>query len=138
MLFRSLGVSFQSLAVGGASLAAYLFALKLYGSSNISEARTIVFSTLILSELLRAYSSRSQRFTLWKIGIFSNKTMLWATAGAFALLLAVIYIPFMNTVFYTFPLGLVDWEIILTFAFIPLIVGELTKVIMAKIEKKAL
>ena len=44
----------------------------------------------------------------------------------------------MNTIFYTFPLGLVDWEIILTFAFIPLIVGELTKVIMAKIEKKAL
>lgn len=133
-----LGVSFQSLAVGGASLASYLFALRLYGTENIVEARTIVFATLIISELLRAYSSRSQRFTLWKIGIFSNKTMLWATSGAFALLIAVIYLPFMNTVFYTFPLGLVDWEIVLTFAFIPLIVGELTKVILAKIEKKAL
>lgn len=132
-----IGVSFQSLAVGGASLAAYLFALKLYGTSNISEARTIVFTTLIISELLRAYSSRSQRFTLWKIGIFSNKTMLWATAGAFGLLLAVIYIPFMNSVFYTFPLGIVDWEIVVSFAFIPLIVGELTKVVVGRIEKKA-
>ncbi|MDY0236003.1 MAG: cation-translocating P-type ATPase [Gudongella sp.] len=132
-----LGVSFQSLAVGGASLAAYIYALRLYGTTNITEARTIVFTTLILSELFRAYSSRSQRFTLIKIGIFSNKSMLWATTGAFVLLLAVIYIPFMNGVFYTFPLGLVDWEIILSFAFIPLIVGELTKVILAKIEKKA-
>ncbi len=132
-----LGVSIQSLAVGGASLAAYLLALKLYGIENIVEARTVVFATLIISELLRAYSSRSQRFTLWKIGIFSNKTMLWATTGAFALLLAVIYIPFMNTIFYTFPLALVDWEIVLSFAFIPLIVGELTKVIVAKVEKKA-
>lgn len=132
-----LGVSVQSIAVGGASLAAYLFALNLYGVANIVEARTIVFATLIISELLRAYSSRSQRFTLWKIGIFSNKTMLWATTGAFILLLAVIYIPFMNTVFYTFPLGLIDWEIVLSFAFIPLVVGELTKVILAKIDKKA-
>jgi Ca2+-transporting ATPase len=129
------GVSFQALAVGFASLAAYLLALKMYGLEGIEEARTITFATLILSELLRAYSSRSQKFTLAKIGIFSNKSMVYATLGAFLLMVAVMYIPFMNGIFYTFPLTLVDWEIVISFAFIPLIVGELTKVVMGRFAK---
>ena len=129
------GVTFQAIAVAAASLSAYLLALRMYGLENIEEARTITFATLIVAELLRAYSSRSQKFTLAKIGVFSNKSMVYATLGAFLLLLAVIYIPFMNGIFYTFPLTFVDWEIVLSFAFIPLVVGELTKVVMAKISK---
>lgn len=129
------GVSFQAIAVAAASLSAYLLSLRMYGLENIEEARTITFATLIVAELLRAYSSRSQKFTLAKIGVFSNKSMVYATLGAFMLLLAVIYIPFMNGIFYTFPLTFVDWEIVLSFAFIPLVVGELTKVVMAKLSK---
>jgi Ca2+-transporting ATPase len=131
-----MGVSFQSLAVAGASLAAYLTALGAYGVENIVEVRTITFTTLILSELLRAYSSRSQKYTLFKIGIFSNKKMLLATAGAFLLLMAVLYIPFMNDIFYTFPLNGGDWTIVLRFAFIPLVVGELSKIVFPFILKE--
>jgi Ca2+-transporting ATPase len=131
-----LGVSFQSLAVAGASLAAYLTALGAYGVENIVEVRTITFTTLILSELLRAYSSRSQKYTLFKIGFFSNKKMLLATAGAFLLLMAVLYIPFMNNIFYTFPLNGGDWKIVLSFAFIPLVVGELSKIVFPMILKE--
>jgi len=131
-----MGVSFQSLAVAGASLAAYLTALGAYGVENIVEVRTITFTTLILSELLRAYSSRSQKYTLFKIGFFSNKKMLLATAGAFLLLMAVLYIPFMNDIFYTFPLNGGDWTIVLRFAFIPLVVGELSKIVFPLILKE--
>ena len=53
--------------------------------------------------------------------------MLLATAGAFLLLVAVLYLPFMNNIFYTFPLNWADWKIVLSFAFIPLIAGELSK-----------
>ncbi|WP_422485728.1 calcium-translocating P-type ATPase, SERCA-type [Gudongella sp. DL1XJH-153] len=132
-----LGVSFQSLAVAGASLAAYLISLDIYGVENIVEVRSITFTTLILSELLRAYSSRSQHLTLFKIGWFSNKQMLLATLGAFLLLMAVLYIPFMNDIFYTFPLNWSDWKIVLSFAFIPLVVGELSKLVFPFILKEA-
>lgn len=122
-----IGIMFQSIAVGGASLLAYRWGLMHYPDS-IEKARTITFATLITAELLRAYSSRSQRYTLFKIGFFSNMTMVWATLASFALMLAVLYIPFLHDIFYTFPLGLTDWRIVLQFAFIPLILGELTKV----------
>lgn len=126
------GIAFQSIAIAAASLLAYWWALSHYGVENILEARTITFATLITAELLRAYSSRSNHFTLLKIGIFSNKTLVYATTFSFLLMLGVLYIPFMQSIFYTFPLGIVDWEIVLSFAFIPLVVGEVTKLIFKK------
>ena len=108
-----------------------MWALNRYPNS-IEHARTITFTTLITAELLRAYSSRSQKFTLFKIGFFTNKSMVLATAFAFLLMLVVLYIPFMQDIFYTFPLGLLDWEIVLSFAFIPLVIGEIAKISFKK------
>ncbi len=132
-----IGVMFQSLAVGGAALLAYVTALNYYGIDDLLHARTITFTTLITAELLRAYSSRSQKYTLAKIGVFSNKSMVYATLGAFMLMLGVLYLPFLHDIFYTFSLGFKDWQIVLSFAFIPLIVGELTKIIAPKILKNS-
>ncbi len=127
-----IGIAFQSIAIAIASLSAYWWGIYRYGLDNILEARTIAFATLITAELLRAYSTRSTHYTLFEIGIFSNKTLVYGTSFSFLLMLLVIYIPFLNPIFYTFPLGLTDWEIILTFAFIPLLVGEIIKLIMGR------
>lgn len=126
-----ISIIFQSIAVAGGSLLAYYWGMQRYPDS-IEHARTITFATLITAELLRAYSSRSQKFTLLKIGIFSNMAMVLATTFAFILLLVVLYVPFLQEIFYTFPLGLLDWEIVLSFAFIPLLVGEIVKAVKNK------
>lgn len=122
----------QSIAIGGTSLAAYIWGLRAF-PDNLIKARTIVFSTLILAELFKAYSSRSEKHILFEIGIFSNPTIVYATTFSFLLLLGVIYIPFLQLVFHTVALTLVDWGIIASFAFIPLLVGEIYKVLFGKI-----
>ncbi len=126
-----INIVFQSIAVAAGSLLAYYWGMNRYPDS-LMHARTITFATLITAELLRAYSSRSQKHTLLKIGIFSNKSMVLATAFAFILLLVVLYVPFLQGIFYTFPLGVLDWEIVLSFAFIPLVVGEIVKAVRNK------
>lgn len=123
-----IGIIFQSLAVGGAALLAYRWGLNHY-PDDILKARTITFTTLVLAELLRAYSSRSQRYSLFKIGFFTNRTMVWATLASFGLMLGVLYIPILHDVFHTFSLGLSDWRIVLQFAFIPLVIGEIAKIV---------
>lgn len=125
-------IIFQSIAIAVASLSAYWWGIYRYGLDNILEARTIAFTTLITAELLRAYSTRSTHYTIFEIGIFSNKTLVYGTTLSFMLTLVVIYIPFLNPVFHTFPLGITDWEIILAFAFLPLLIGEIVKLIMHK------
>ncbi len=121
----------QSIAIGGTSLMAYVWGLMAFPES-LAKARTITFSTLILAELLRAYSSRSERHILFEIGIFSNSTMIYATTLSFFLLLAVIYVPVLQPIFYTVPLELIDWGIITSFASIPLIISELYKTLFSR------
>ncbi len=126
-----LGILLQSLAVGVAALLAYRWGLTTY-ADNIDKARTIAFTSLITAELLRAYSSRSQKYTLFKIGFFTNRTLVYGTLFSFILLLGVLYIPFMQPIFYTFALGIKDWAAILEYAFIPLIIGEISKLFIKK------
>lgn len=120
-------IGLQSIAITIATLGAYFYGLKHYGA-DINGARTVAFATLILSELLRSYSVRSTKHTVFHIGIFSNKKLVIGTAISTILMLIVIYIPGLNDLFYTVPLGLKEWSVILPLSFLPFIVGELRKV----------
>lgn len=120
----------QSIAICITTLGAYIWGLNKYGSDNLTMARTITFATLITAELLRAYSSRSLTHSIFHIGVFTNKTMTKSTLFSFLLLLIVIYVPFLQPIFDTYTVGLADWLMIILFAVIPLIIGELYKVVV--------
>jgi Ca2+-transporting ATPase len=98
--------------------------------TNLLEARSLAFTVLAFSELLRAYSARSEHFTVFKIGFFSNKWMQYAVGTSILLLLAVIYIPFFNPIFQTVPLTLQDWLEIVPLVILPAAAAEVTKVIL--------
>ena len=122
------GILFQAVAISFASLLSYYWAMRMYGTgSGLIHVRSVVFTTLILSELLRAFSSRSQTYTLFKIGFFTNIRMIQAVLASFVLTVVVLYIPALNEIFDVVPLTLRDWQIVTAFSFIPLLVGELYK-----------
>lgn len=126
-----LGILIQSVAIAASSIFAYMLALERH-PNDIVTARAITFTTLITAELLRAYSSRSQKYTLFNIGFFTNKTLVYGTTFSFLLLLIVLYVPFLQPIFDTIPLSFKQWEIVLVFAFVPLVIGELFKAIKLK------
>ncbi len=100
-------------------------------------AYTYAFITLILAELLRAYSNRSEHFSVFRQGFFSNSTMNKAILVALALTLAVVYIPFLNPIFDTVALGLRDWAVILPLVLLPFAVGEVFKLVYHRDVRKA-
>ncbi len=100
-------------------------------------AETLAFATLIMAELLRAYSSRSDRYSVFKIGLFSNKAMVKATILSFALLLVVLYVPILETIFEVVPPTLMDWAVIVPLMLIPFFIGELYKAIRYRREREA-
>jgi Ca2+-transporting ATPase len=61
---------------------------------DVQTAETMAFVTLSLAELFRAYTVRSERASLFSIGIFSNKYMQYAVGISIALLLIVCATPF--------------------------------------------
>jgi Ca2+-transporting ATPase len=87
----------------------------------------MAFVTLSVSELLRAYTSRSEYFPILKIGVFKNKWMNLGVLSSLILILLVIYTPFLNGIFDTTPLGWTQWELILPLVFLPSIAAEVKK-----------
>jgi Ca2+-transporting ATPase len=63
--------------------------------------QTIIFTVLTLSQMGNALALRSERDSLFKIGLLSNKSMLNAVLLTLVLQLAVIYVPFLQSVFKT-------------------------------------
>ena len=121
-------IAVQSVAITIATLVAYVFGLNYFGD-NINGARTMAFATLILSELLRSYSVRSDKYTLMHIGPFSNKRLVQATFLSFLLMIVVMVVPFLEEVFDLVDLGLIHWAVIIPCSFAPLIIGEISKVL---------
>ena len=87
----------------------------------------MAFVTLSASELVRAYTARSERYPLLRIGVFTNKWMNIAVLVSLALLLAVVYVPFLNGVFDTVPLGWTEWRLVMPLLLIPAIAAEAVK-----------
>jgi len=93
----------------------------------------MAFVTLSISELLRAFTARSERYPVLKVGVFSNRFMNLAVSSSFVLLMGVIYIPFLNDIFNTIPLGWAQWQVILPLLLIPALTAETMKYILARL-----
>lgn len=126
--FMLTGISIQTVAITAVTLGSYWIGLRYFPEM----ATTMAFVTLSFSELVRAFTARSERVPILKIGIFKNKVMNWAILSSLVLLLVVVYVPFLQVIFDTVPLGWTQWEVILPLLLIPSIAAELTKVIFRK------
>ncbi len=70
--------------------------------------QTIIFTMLCLSQLGHVMAIRSERRSLFQMGLFSNKPLLVSVLFTFALQLAIIYSPFFQTLFKIVPLSWKD------------------------------
>jgi Ca2+-transporting ATPase len=119
----------QSSAITIATLVAFWYGLNVKGSEEW--ARTMCFVTLMCCELIRAYTNRSERASIFTIGVFSNKFMQYAVFSSVALLLVALYVPFVSdTVFGSQFMGWREWAIALPLGFLPAVVDELVKLVM--------
>jgi P-type Ca2+ transporter type 2C len=102
------GLGFYSLWVGllmaGITIFTQAWSIHVCGS----HWQTMVFTVLCIAQLGNALAVRSERESLFKIGIFSNKPLLGAVGVSFVLQMGTIYLPFMNNIFKTQPLSPVE------------------------------
>jgi len=75
---------------------------------------------------------RSERASLFTIGVFSNKYMQYAVGLSIFLLLLVSAVPFLQPIFNTHFLVLNEWLIVIGLALIPAISEEITKVFLRR------
>lgn len=126
-----LRIGIQTVAITAVTLSAYALGIQL-APGVPEEAKTMAFVTLSFSELLRAFTARSENYPLLRIGLLNNRWMVYAVFSSLALLLAVVYLPFLQPIFNTVPLGWTEWRIVLPLLFVPAVVSELTKLVVGR------
>lgn len=131
--FMLLGVIVQTIAIAATTLIAFNVGLN---QPDPRYAETLAFATLVFSELIRAYTARSERYPLLKIGVFSSKWMNLAVLGSGALMMLVLYVPFLQRIFNTVPLGWEEWRLIIPLFLIPSIAAEAVKYIVTALDKR--
>ncbi|MGB8984316.1 MAG: cation-translocating P-type ATPase C-terminal domain-containing protein, partial [Anaerolineales bacterium] len=102
---------------------------------DVQTAETMAFVTLSLCELFRAYTVRSERASLFQIGIFSNRYMQYAVGLSITLLILVTAVPFLQPIFNTHFLSGREWLIVVGLALIPAVTEEITKFFLRRSKK---
>lgn len=113
------------LLMGIITLAVQAWAIR----NNNPNGQTMAFAVLCFSQLGHVMAIRSNRQSIFKIGVFSNTPMTMALIATVSLQLLIIYVPFLNPVFKTQPLSLKELLITLAASSIVFWVVELEKMI---------
>ncbi|MGB2767246.1 MAG: cation-translocating P-type ATPase [Propionicimonas sp.] len=103
-----------------------LFVWLLNTGRSLQQAMAMVFVTLVLIELLKAYNFRSDRHSAFTRPL-ANKWLNLAVLWEAALLAAMIYVPPLQQALGTFPLSVTDWATAIGLALTVTPVLELVK-----------
>ena len=122
MIIASLGLG---LLIAVQSLGVLYWALG--NGIPLPKIQTLIFTLVVISLMFNAFNWRSERYSVFSLGIFTNKSLIYAVLSTIILQLAAIYVPFMQTAFRTVPLSLSDWAMIIPLASTTLMVMEFTK-----------
>jgi P-type Ca2+ transporter type 2C len=80
---------------------------------SLEAAETMTFCALNTFIWFMAFSARSDEHSIFRIGLFKNRILVFSIALVALLQVALVYVPFLQTAFHTAPIGLRDWGIIL-------------------------
>lgn len=137
MLRRILG---RGLSIGLASLAVFCWGMYAPVTSGgagglggvgghgpaggvLDGARTMAFACLVIAQLVYAFHCRSESRSLLQRSPGGNPALVGAVAASLAMLLAVIYLPWIAPFFHTVPLDWRQWAVVLAGALAPDLLG---------------
>jgi len=107
------------------------------GSLAYIMATTMTFAGVVTTQVGAVMGCRTDRTSIFRIGFFTNRLVLWGIAAELTLLGILIYVPFFQPVFNTAPIGLREWAYL--FAWTPVIffIDEVRKAILRWRERTA-
>jgi cation-transporting ATPase F len=94
----------------------WLFEWERSHAASLAEARTAAVNLFVMVELFYLFSCRSLNRSMWRIGIFTNRWIVVGVTVQLAGQLALTYLPTMNRLFQTAPIGPAAWLRILILA----------------------
>ena len=110
----------RGLLIGLCTLAAFWLTLRIApdNAQQLVRAQSVAFATLVMAQLIHVFDCRSSR-SVFHRNPFQNKALVLAVLSSVLLMLAVMYLPFLQPVFKTVPLTFREWCLVFVTAGIP-------------------
>jgi Ca2+-transporting ATPase len=86
-----------------------LFKWELARGAGLEAARTVALNTVAMIQAFYLINCRSLRHSIWSLGLFRNGWLWLGLAGVLLLQAGLTYLPFLNTIFQTAPIGFGEW-----------------------------
>ena len=119
----SRGLSWQicgmGLFVGITTLAMFTVGLiyaGVQGEDGLALARTMAFTMLVAAQLCYVFECRSEDYTVFELGFFSNRFLIAAVVCSFIVQFLAVYSPWLQPILQTVPLEGWQWALILSIA----------------------
>ena len=99
-----------------------LFTFGIAAGRRLQDVMALTFVTLVLIQFFNAYNCRSDRLSAFNRPL-ANRWLNIAVAWELALMIAIVYVPFLQRAFGTFSFSAIDWlmTIALAFSIVPVL-----------------
>lgn len=91
-----------------------LFEWTLLHGRSVEAARTVAVNMFVFGELFYLFNCRSLRYSMFKLGVFSNRWLILGVVVMALLQVLFTYTPAMNQLFGTAPMETTEWVWVLT------------------------
>jgi magnesium-transporting ATPase (P-type) len=96
------------------------------------QATTMTFLGIVACQIGTAFAARTETASLRTVGVFTNRLLLWGIGFELALAAIIVYLPPMNRLLGTAPLGLDALLFVLPFPFIVWGADELRRFVVRR------
>jgi Ca2+-transporting ATPase len=103
---------------------------------GLVKAQTMAFTMMTMFEMFNAFNCRSERHSIFQVGPLGNIWLILAVFSSILLQAAVLYIPFLQTIFGTTGLSLSEWLLITAISSSALIVVEIGKQLAPRLSRQ--
>ncbi|MGD9910025.1 MAG: calcium-translocating P-type ATPase, PMCA-type [Candidatus Izemoplasmatales bacterium] len=119
----------QGAGLALAALTSFYLGTHLFATSGatLTQARTMIFVTIVFGELFRTYAARSETKFIFQSNPFSNKYVNISVIFSVIMLMLLVYIEPLANIFSIEALSLPELITALSLGFIPMLFGEFTK-----------
>ena len=94
------------------------------------EALTMTQAGIVVSQFFNSFAVRTQEQSILRVGVFSNKPLLFAGFFGIAFMSCISYVPALQSVFNTAPLSLNDWLLLIVLGALLLAAEETRKALL--------
>lgn len=92
-------------------------------------ATTATLASIVVMQVANVFACRSQRESVFRLGVLTNRLIVWGIALEITLMLAIAYTPWGNRVFGTAPIPAAAWFFAAPFALALLALDEIVKAV---------